>query len=89
MNKTGIYKITNKINGKYYVGSSSYINQRWSTHRKLLNKNKHYNPHLQNAWEKYGKESFDFIVIEEIEILHLLKREQKGERKSHKGWILH
>lgn len=61
----GIYKIINKINGKYYVGSSCYIYDRWLNHKRKLNCCSHVNPHLQNAWNKYKSEAFDF-VIEEI-----------------------
>jgi hypothetical protein len=31
----GIYKIINKIDGKYYVGSSSNIYKRWNAHKNL------------------------------------------------------
>ena len=60
----GIYKIINKVNGKYYVGSSKNIKYRWNKHIKMLNDNDHSNQHLQNAWNKYGKESFIFKMIE-------------------------
>jgi predicted GIY-YIG superfamily endonuclease len=30
---SGIYKIINKINGKYYIGSSKSINDRWKVRR--------------------------------------------------------
>ena len=52
----GIYKIINKVNGKYYVGSSLNINKRWSVHKSALSKNKHHNDHLQNAWNKVDDE---------------------------------
>jgi len=44
---SGIYKIINKIDGKYYVGSSQDINKRWNSHLNKLNKNNHINIHLQ------------------------------------------
>lgn len=31
----------------------------------LLRHNRHYNKHLQSAWNKYGEDNFDFIVLEE------------------------
>lgn len=78
--ESGIYKIVNKINGKYYVGSSNNIvgqNGRWNTHRTALNHNRHYNQHLQRAWNKYGKEHFDFIVVIQTPVEKLLIEEQK------------
>src|SRR3989304_1436717 len=62
---SGIYKIINKTNGKYYVGSSNDIIGRWFTHKSQLNRNNHCNPHLQRAWNKYGKDNFEFIIVEE------------------------
>ena len=77
---SGIYKIINKINGKYYVGSSENIlgkRGRWFWHRHFLNKNKHPNIHLQNAWNKYGKNVWEWVIIETTDILHLSSTEQK------------
>ena len=74
--KSGIYKIVNTINGKYYVGSSINIDQRWTNHRKLLNKNIHQNSHLQNAWNKYGATAFEFVFVENVSDKNLLLVEQ-------------
>ena len=53
---SGIYKIVNKVNGKYYVGSSNdVLKTRFYEHKRLLTKNKHFNVKLQNAWNKYGE----------------------------------
>lgn len=59
----GIYKITNIINDKSYIGQSTNIKQRWKTHKYLLNTKKHYNSHLQNAWDKYGEKFFYFQIL--------------------------
>ena len=65
---SGIYKITNKLNGKYYVGSAININYgcrgRWACHIRGLNGNYHYNHHLQSAWNKYGKDTFEFQIVD-------------------------
>lgn len=61
--KIGIYKITNLKNGKVYIGQSTNIEKRWRTHKTDLKCNRHHNIHLQNAWNKYGKESFSFSII--------------------------
>ena len=62
----GIYKIVNEVSGKYYVGSSKSTRERWADHRALLSQGKHDNPFLQNAYNKYGKESFTFEFVEEV-----------------------
>lgn len=76
MNKSGIYRITNTINGKIYIGSSVNITERWYRHKRLLRKDAHHNKHLQNAWNKYGESEFTFTIIENCEVDNLTVREQ-------------
>lgn len=72
---SGIYVIQNLVNGKYYVGSAVRLQKRWKYHRWSLLKNRHGNRHLQNAWDKYGEQSFVFNVLEYVEPERLLDRE--------------
>lgn len=60
---SGIYEITNTTNGHRYIGSAKNIATRWYKHRRRLRKNEHHNAHLQNAWNKYGENSFRFDVL--------------------------
>lgn len=63
---SGVYKITNKINNKFYIGSSNdIINTRWKWHKSCLKNNTHTNIHLQRAYNKYGNENFIYEIIEE------------------------
>lgn len=71
----GIYLITNKLNGKVYVGASQNIESRWKSHKQSLNKNKHHSKLLQNAWNEYGEENFEFKVIHECENLRIVEQE--------------
>lgn len=74
----GIYKIVNKVNGRYYIGSSKDIlGRRWKQHQRELNNRTHHNAHLINAWHKYGKDAFEIVVIEEVPIDKLYEVEQK------------
>lgn len=58
----GIYKITNLINNKVYIGQSVDIAKRWSAHKHPQNNEK---TALQAAFHKYGIENFQFEIIEE------------------------
>lgn len=71
-----IYQILNLANGKFYIGHSQDYDIRWWEHSRKLKSNSHDNPHLQNAWNKYGEDAFEFIVIELVEEKDMLTREQ-------------
>jgi group I intron endonuclease len=60
----GIYKIQNIKNNKIYIGSSVNITNREYKHFWMLNKNVHDNSYLQNSFNKFGKDSFLFEIIE-------------------------
>lgn len=74
---TGIYRIRNIINGKCYIGSTSWgFTSRWNSHIRLLRKNKHNNQHLQHSWNKYGEQNFTFDIIEYCNKSDCIIREQ-------------
>ena len=77
MKTIGIYEIVNNVNGMRYVGSSNWIENRWRDHRRKLRNNKHANKHLQNAYNKYGIENFDFAIVMENKQEQLLIREEE------------
>lgn len=74
----GIYKITNQVNGKFYIGQSRNIKKRWRQHTSGLNRP---NPlsrgsyPLRAAFLKYGLDQFNFDIIEECPEEQLLTRE--------------
>ncbi len=62
----GIYRINNLLDQKFYIGSTLHkegINRRLIYHLWELRNNKHGNPYLQNAYNKYGEENFEFIGL--------------------------
>lgn len=61
----GIYKILNIKNNKLYIGKCEVFIKRQKEHLKLLKKNKHFNQHLQNSFNRDGENSFKFVLIEE------------------------
>lgn len=57
----GIYRIVNRSNGKFYIGSSARLKDRKATHFAQLRKNRHANSYLQNAWNVEPEKSvFEF-----------------------------
>lgn len=66
----GIYKITNKINGKAYIGQSKHTKRRWREHVNGLE-----NSTISNAIKKYGEENFIFEMLEVCSIEDLNSRE--------------
>jgi group I intron endonuclease len=77
--KSGIYKITNIVNGKFYIGSSEDVDNRWKIeHVGNLRRNQHCNPKLQHSWNFHGGDKFSVEILEEVEPRKelLLEREQ-------------
>lgn len=66
----GIYKITNLLNNKCYIGQSCDIKRRWKEHKKPSN-----DSIISKAIHKYGVENFSFEIIEECEQELLSERE--------------
>ena len=73
--KGKIYKITNKINGKVYIGQTiQSLKERFNRHCSNY-KDNHSNMSIKQAILKYGKENFTIELIEEIEQDKLDERE--------------
>lgn len=63
--KLTVYKILNKVTGKYYIGSSVNFEVRKFEHIGMLRNKKHHNKFLQFDWNKYGEANFDFFPIKQ------------------------
>lgn len=68
----GIYKITNKINGKSYIGQSVNIERRWWNHKSCNGSDDF---PLYKAIKQYGKDNFTYEVLEECSKDKLSERE--------------
>jgi len=82
---SGIYLIRNLVNNKIYIGSAVNIKNRWYRHKNQLTTNKHKNPYLQSAWNKYGIGNFSFEIVSKLHFIdknkelskqHILANEQ-------------
>lgn len=73
----GIYKITNNLNNKSYIGLSINVEQRWQRHKSNYDNidNKEYGKALYRAFRKYGIENFTFEIIEECQESDLSNKE--------------
>ena len=82
-NMTGIYKITNIVNGKCYVGQAVDIEKRLREHinDSFNPKRREYEYPLSRAYRKYGLESF------KTEILEICLREELNKKEIF--WIEH
>ena len=76
-NKAGIYRFTNKLNGNIYIGSSKYLNKRFSKYFNLSYISTVKNDlTISRALIKYGYSNFTIEILEYCEVSDLLKREQ-------------
>lgn len=67
--KGWIYCIRNKINNKKYIGQTALkrgYKYRWYKHKEDLINNKHYNKNLQEDFNKYGMDNFEFFILDEF-----------------------
>lgn len=73
---SAIYGIRHTSSGRTYVGSAVNLKARLRVHRNSLKKSVHHSRYLQAAWDKYGPDSFEFVVLEVVqEKSQLLERE--------------
>ena len=85
LHKTGVYEIVNIITNERYIGSASRVGKsnslsgfyvRFDKHKLLLKNNKHYNIHLQRAYNKYGENNFNFNILSICPPEYCIKLEQ-------------
>ena len=81
-----IYKITNLVNKKCYIGQTVQSPvRRWTEHRRDLRSGVHCNSHLQSAWDKTNESDWLFEIIDtakSIDQLNKLEVKYINEYKS-------
>lgn len=60
--RSGVYSVVNHVENKIYIESCPNIADSFNTCRNDLQNGTHSNKQLQNAWNKYGQNSFSFSI---------------------------
>lgn len=76
MKTVGIYSITNLKNNKVYIGSTKNFERRYYYHLNDLKNNRHFNIHLQRAYNIDLEKSFIYELIEKCDESELIKKEE-------------
>ena len=70
---SGLYRITHRPTGKYYVGMSTSIFDRWASHYNDIKMKKHSSIDLVNLWNISQPEDWVFEIIEYISLTDFKK----------------
>ena len=70
-----IYRIRNRVNGKFYIGSTINFKNRFYQHRSKVKRK--VNSHLSFAVKKYGRVEFSYELLERVD-----EREKLTEREQ-------
>jgi hypothetical protein len=71
-----IYKITNLINGEFYIGSSTNLYKRYYTHLNDMRNQRKTCVRLNRAVNKYGEDNFKFQIIARCPMEYVIRLEQ-------------
>jgi group I intron endonuclease len=77
--KSGVYCFSNNINNKFYIGSSRYLNARFSTYFSEIELERRLNRSssaIYSAILKYGYSNFNLYILEYCKPNALIEREQ-------------
>jgi len=77
----GTYSITNKLNGRIYIGSSVNTTKRWYEHLWSLGQNQHRNQQLQYDWNHQQEHDFEFAIIQQCKASELRELETQTIRE--------
>jgi group I intron endonuclease len=63
----GVYAVSGVKDGGLYIGASTNLPRRRREHFAALESGRHFNGHLQGAYERFGRNSFVFLVLKETD----------------------
>ncbi len=66
--RMGVYRIRNTQNDKSYVGYSIDLQARINRQKAELKFGSHRNSELLSEWKSFGESSFEFEVLDELEL---------------------
>jgi group I intron endonuclease len=72
-----VYKITNNIDGKFYIGSTNNLIKRYYTHIHDIRSNRNTCVKLIRAVNKHGEDNFKFEIVCECSTDKILETEQQ------------
>ena len=64
----GVFIFKNKVNGKVFLGSSLNLKNKDISIKLMLKNGNHFNSDLQNDWNMFGEESFEYEILEKLEL---------------------
>ena len=64
--RIGVFQISNIVNNKIYIESSTDLAAIWNRNRFQLNNGLHPNVTLQKEWNEFGQDSFNYEILSEI-----------------------
>lgn len=85
-NQIAIYQIENLLNGRCYIGGSTRVFHRKNCHLYDLSIHKHPSKVMQEDYDKYGKDVFQFSILEWVEKSNLIQAEQNWIDKLHPAY---
>lgn len=80
---TGVYKITNLLSGKFYIGQSIDVNYRFYEHQ--IGTGHCHKSVIDAAIQKYGKDNFSYEILEECSREELFIKERYWAEDVYNG----
>lgn len=82
-----IYKITNLVNHKIYIGQTGDLKKRWSEHKSAAKVSKNTRQIVTQAIKKYGPENFSFELVEVCSSIEDANFKESSNIISHNSMI--